>query len=196
MSKRRVIALIPCRRGSKRLPKKNWKKLCGKPLFMYSVDEALKCEFIDEIIISTDSIEIIELAKKYAHINRVRICKRPRELAQDNGLTEDVIKYHLQEYYDVEIVLLQPTSPLRTAKEIEATHKCFTKNFNSLFTINRNHKTNGNIYWFRDPNDMYKVPTYIYFQYEDISIDIDDITDFRVAEYMMERKLRNEKKRF
>ena len=118
---KRVIAVIPARSGSKGLPGKNTKPLCGKPLIAWSIKEALKSKHIDEICVSTDSEEIIKIARDFgANPN----FKRPAELAQDDSTTTDVLLHALEEYkkinkyFDI-IVCLQPTSPTRESQDID-----------------------------------------------------------------------------
>ena len=118
-----VLAIIPARGGSKGLPGKNIKELCGKPLIAWSIEQAKSCSDIDRIVVSTDDKGIIEVAKKYgAEVPFVR----PAELANDTASTIDVISHAINwfkehEDYPAEyILLLQPTSPLRTMEDIQA----------------------------------------------------------------------------
>lgn len=119
-----VLAIIPARGGSKGLPGKNIKELCGKPLIAWSIEQAKSCSDIDRIVVSTDNEEIAEVAKKYgAEVPFIR----PAELANDTASTIDVIfhatnwfKEH-KDYRSEYILLLQPTSPLRIAEDIEGT---------------------------------------------------------------------------
>ena len=118
---KKVLAIIPARGGSKGLPGKNVKELCGKPLIAWSIEQAKYCNDIDRIVVSTDDEEIAEVAKKYgAEVPFIR----PAELANDTASTVDVI-FHainwLKEYENYRpeyILLLQPTSPLRTVEDI------------------------------------------------------------------------------
>ena len=117
-----VLAIIPARGGSKGLPGKNIKKLCGKPLIAWSIDAAKSCSDIDQVVVSTDDREIAGVAKKYgAEVPFMR----PPELASDSAATINVI-FHtidwLKKYkgYQAEyILLLQPTSPLRSSEDID-----------------------------------------------------------------------------
>jgi len=122
-----VVAIIPARGGSKGIPKKNIRLLGGKPLIAYSIEAALKSKFIDRVIVSTENEEIAKIAKKYG----AEIIKRPRELAADETPTIDVI-FHVLEiikgYYPKVIVVLQPTSPLRTTQDINSAVKLFLEN--------------------------------------------------------------------
>lgn len=152
------LAIIPARSGSKGLPNKNIKKLCGKPLIAWSIEAGLKCPYIDEVVVSTDSQEYAEIAQQYGA--KVPFL-RPKELAQDTTTTFDSIK-HTIDYYQFQlnksfdyIVLLEPTSPLRESFDItqaihmlfkhqEATSivglcKCESQNPVFLITLNQNH---------------------------------------------------------
>ena len=115
-----VTALIPARGGSKRLPRKNIKSLCGKPLIAWTIDVTKESKYIDSVVVSTDDFEIKEVAEKFgASVPFLR----PESLSNDNASSFDVVK-HAIEFLNINklnhlIVLLQPTSPLRTVKELD-----------------------------------------------------------------------------
>jgi CMP-N,N'-diacetyllegionaminic acid synthase len=119
---KKIIAIIPARQGSKGLAKKNIIDFLGKPLLFWSIEAALKSKYIDRIIVSTDSIEIAGLGKKYgADIPFIR----PSYLSEDNSTSVDVI-YHAIEFMSEKlgenfdfVVLLEPTSPLRTSEDVD-----------------------------------------------------------------------------
>ncbi len=117
---RRIIAIIPARSGSKGLPDKNIRLLNGKPLMAYSIIQAREAGVIDEVFLSTDSKEYADIAIQYgANVPFLR----SDELASDSASTWDCVKEALSRYqalgknYDI-FVVLQPTSPLRTAEDI------------------------------------------------------------------------------
>ena len=116
-----VLALIPARGGSKRLPRKNIKLLNGKPLIEWTISAAKNSQFISNVTVSTDDNEIAEVAKKSGA--RVPFI-RPSHLANDTADSISVVK-HAIEYYKKEgqkydyVMLLQPTSPLRTSAHID-----------------------------------------------------------------------------
>lgn len=90
MAKKKAIAIIPARGGSKRIPRKNIKIFFGKPLIAYSIETALESKLFDKVIVSTDDKEIAEIAKKYgAEVPFLR----PKELADDFTNTQDVIEH-------------------------------------------------------------------------------------------------------
>lgn len=111
-----VLAVIPARGGSKRTPRKNIKDFRGKPLIAWSIDAAEKSKYIDMCFISTEDAEIGAVAE--AHGGTVMF--RPPELATDDATNEDVLRHVLQAHPADMVVLLQPTSPLRTAEDIDA----------------------------------------------------------------------------
>ncbi len=113
----RKIAIIPARSGSKGLKDKNIIDLCGKPLLVYSIEAALKSKCFDRVILSTDSERYAEIGKKYG----VEVVMRGEEASNDSASTYAVIadlftKINMDFDY---FVLLQPTSPMRTARHIE-----------------------------------------------------------------------------
>jgi len=113
----KYLAIIPARGGSKRLPNKNILNLSGKPLIAWSIEAALKSEYIDDIVVTSDSDKILEIARNYDVIT----IKRPYYLASDTANSIDVIKHVIENVdgkYDY-LVLLQPTSPLRNEKHID-----------------------------------------------------------------------------
>ncbi len=118
---KRLLAIIPARGGSKRLPGKNILDLAGKPLIAWTIEGALNSKYIDRVIVSTDNNKIASISKKYG----VDVpFMRPKELATDEAQTIDVVIHVLNklkefnQQYDY-IVLLQPTSPLRQVKHID-----------------------------------------------------------------------------
>ena len=119
---KKIIGIIPARGGSKGLPGKNIKELCGKPLIAWSIETGLASQYIDEVMVTTDSQEIADIASNYGAIVPFI---RPTELASDTSTSFDTIK-HTIEYYQNElkktfdyIVLLEPTSPLRDKDDID-----------------------------------------------------------------------------
>jgi len=110
------LAIIPARGGSKRLPRKNILDLGGKPLIAWSIEAGLKSKYLDKVIVTSDDDEILAIAKEFGS----ETIKRPDELASDTATSFDAIKHTIEnvDRYDY-IVLLQPTSPLRTAKYID-----------------------------------------------------------------------------
>ena len=122
-----IIAIIPARGGSKKLPRKNIRLLNGRPLIYYTIKAAQKSKYLERIIVSTEDKEIAEIAKRLG----AEVINRPRELARDETPTLPVLQHvihHLEEKENCRpdvIVILQPTSPLRTPEDIDAAVKKF-----------------------------------------------------------------------
>lgn len=138
-----MIAIIPARVGSKGLPGKNIKKLLDKPLIAYTIEEALASKAISRVILSTDDEEIASIGKNYgAEVPFMR----PAELAGDNALAVDVYNYTLNRLDQTEggriesLVILQPTSPLRKASDIDDAVALFeSKNADSVISFCEEH---------------------------------------------------------
>ncbi len=113
-----LVAIIPARGGSKRIPKKNIKDFQGKPLIAYSIQTALKSALFDKVIVSTDNKEIARIAQQYgAEVPFIR----PAELSDDFCTTDDVIQHTLRWLKDRgEVVTfactIYPTAPLLQSK--------------------------------------------------------------------------------
>ena len=121
ISGKRLLAIIPARSGSKRLPRKNILDLAGKPLIAWTIEAALESKYIDRIVVSTASKEISSISRKYgADVPFMR----PDELATDETTSIDVVLHQLDQLEECNdsysyVILLQPTSPLRTAENID-----------------------------------------------------------------------------
>lgn len=118
---RRVVALVPARGGSKGLPGKNLRLLGGKPLIGWSIDVARRCRLVDRVIVSTDDPAIAGLGKE---LGADVPFTRPLELATDKAKMYQVVLHAIEwgigEYgHDGILLLLQPTSPLRTLEDVE-----------------------------------------------------------------------------
>ena len=116
MENKKFLAIIPARGGSKRLPRKNVLDLAGKPLIVWSIEAGLQSKYIDKVVVSSDDEEILNISKKTG----AEILKRPEILASDTASTFDAIKHTINNVKGYEyVVLLQVTSPLRSAKQID-----------------------------------------------------------------------------
>lgn len=127
------LAVIPARGGSKRVPRKNVLDLAGKPLIAWSIEAGLKSKYIDKVIVTSDDDEILDIANKFGSDT----IKRPDSLASDTATSIDAVKHTIQNTpaYDY-IVLLQPTSPLRTAHHIdEAIERLEYKNADAIVSV-------------------------------------------------------------
>lgn len=126
-----LIAIITARGGSKGIPKKNLAVLNNKPLISYSIEAAQRSKYCDEVYVTTDDIEISSVSKKLG----AKVIERPKELSEDHSKSEDAVSHALLQISKLSSlpkwgILLQPTSPLRTASDIDS---CFEKVQSSNF---------------------------------------------------------------
>ena len=224
------IAIIPARSGSKGLKDKNIKELCGKPLIAYSIEAAMESGMFDEIMVSTDSEIYAKIAREYgANVPFLR----SEILSNDNASSWDVVKDVLERYrelgkkYDT-VALLQPTSPLRDAYDIQCAYEVLhEKKATSVVSVcqmehspmwcnvlpvddslcnfilpetmskgGRQHleqyyRLNGAIYICGIDNQkktlatLYDESCFAYKMSKNHSVDIDDISDFMMAEFYL-----------
>ena len=127
----KTVVLIPARGGSKRLPRKNIKNLCGRPLIDYAIKTSLNSN-VDETWVSTEDKEIKNIALKCG----AKVLDRPKELASDTSTQEEVIAHFTENIdYDI-IVLIEPTYPLIQTQDIDlALDKFIKTNCDSLLTL-------------------------------------------------------------
>ncbi len=225
----RVLAVIPARGGSKGIPKKNIKMLLGKPLIQYTIDEAKSSLYVDDVVVSTDSEEIAEVSEQLG----AKVIQRPLELSGDSALVVDALRYTIEalekEYlkYDI-VLLLEPTSPLRTCSVIdECIEKFSNQNVESVTTFSETsvppdriwrisddsvepyikgaspwlprqklelgYQLNGLVYAIKmssfkkmeKSNSVLTEKIVAVITPKEISIDIDDMLDFRLIEFLM-----------
>ena len=120
-----ILAVIPARGSSKRLPNKNILDLAGKPLITWTIEAGLRSEYIDSVVVSSDSDNILDISK----ISGANIIKRPSELASDTATSFDSIKHAINntiETFDY-VISLQPTSPLRKNYHIDEAFELLIK---------------------------------------------------------------------
>lgn len=136
-----VLFVIPARGGSKRLPKKNIKLLAGKPLICYSLDVARQLTDDNNICISTDNDEIMDVVSKYGY--KIPF-KRPDELASDTATTNDVLIHAINYYKQLGknyklLVLLQVTSPIRRKEDIINALSLIDDTCDMVVSVRRSH---------------------------------------------------------
>jgi len=136
---KKILGVITARGGSKGIPRKNIKDLAGKPLIAYTIEVGRKSKYLTRCILSSDDEEIIEISKSYgADAPFVR----PESLAQDKSTSMSVVqdaltwlKKNNSEEYDY-LMILQPTSPLRTAEDIDNSIEiAIKKNADSVMSV-------------------------------------------------------------
>jgi CMP-N,N'-diacetyllegionaminic acid synthase len=109
------VALIPARKGSQRIPLKNIRELCGKPLIAWTIEAAIHSRRFSSIVVSTDSPEIENVSREWG----AEVVIRPERISRNTSHSRDVVLHFLERHKRVEnVAFLQPTSPLRTAHHI------------------------------------------------------------------------------
>ena len=158
MKSYKILAIIPARGGSKGIRRKNLQKLSGKPLIAHTIIAAKKTKSINKIIVSTDDKEIGKISKN----NGAEVpFLRPKQISKDTSSIIEVIKHALkflqenQSYVPDIIILLQPTSPLRTSQLITKTINTLKKSkATSVITVSKITKHPYASYWLK--NDFLK----------------------------------------
>jgi len=137
----KTLYLIPARGGSKGIPGKNIKDLCGKPLIYYTIDVVREIAEDIDICVSTDSDEIISVVESYG----LKVpFKRPAELASDSSGSYGFLLHALDYYeklgvnYD-NILLLQPTSPFRKRNHLEEIMLLFDNSIDMVVSVSKSH---------------------------------------------------------
>lgn len=132
----RVVAIIPARKGSKGLPQKNLARLCGKPLVAWSIEQARHSRTIDQVWVSSDSDEILEVAEQFG----ARPIRRPAHLATDEAPSESAWLHALDLIEKAEglvdlVVGMQPTSPIREPSDLDDAIALFQdRHYDSMFS--------------------------------------------------------------
>jgi CMP-N,N'-diacetyllegionaminic acid synthase len=129
MVKKNFLVIIPARSGSKRLKNKNILNFFNKPLIAHTINEALKVKELDEIIVSTDSKKILNISKKYgANVPFLRPKYLSKSKTPSYSVVLHAINYFKKKNVEFEnVMLLQPTSPLRKAYHIRQACKLYRK---------------------------------------------------------------------
>ena len=168
-----IVCIVPARGGSKRIPDKNIRNLCGKPLIFYTIEEALKSLLINKVFVTTESERIAEKVGEfnYNYKSNVGIINRPVEFATDLATTEETLIHAINELQEIKVnpdyvLLLPPTAPFRRVEHIDALiAKVIENNANSGQTISavkiRTGKFEGGIFYEYDKDsctiEMYKL---------------------------------------
>lgn len=232
LENKKVLVVIPARGGSKGILKKNIKILHGKPLIQYTIESSQGSMYVDDIVVSTDDKEILNVSEALG----VKVVLRPERLSGDDALVVDALRYTLDTLegegllYDI-VLLLEPTSPLRTSEIIDNCIKEFKKdNVKNVVTFSETdlppdriwrlenkciepyiaganpwlprqkletgYQLNGLVYALDVVNFRAMKNSHTILNGEitpvitpkEISIDIDDMLDFKMIEFLMEDK--------
>ena len=154
-----LLAIIPARGGSKRILRKNIKPLAGKPLISWTIDEAKKAKCIDEIFVSTDDKEIANISESCG----IKVpFFRPAKFSTDDSMSIDLVLHALEKIKGFDwVLLLQPTSPLRTSLDIENIYKlCLKFNASSAVSISEMNKNPKWLYQIDDKQRMFPFLNY------------------------------------
>lgn len=189
------IVIITARGGSKRIPRKNIKEFCGKPIIAYSIEAALNAEIFDEVMVSTDSLEIAEIAKEYgAKVPFMRSEATSNDFATTSDVLLEVVERYenLGKTYDIGCCLY-PTAPFVTSDTLRSA-------YNSL--VNSPAKTLLPVVAFSFPPQrgvfirggklVFSQPEYLNTRSQDIEKmyhDCGSFSMFRIPEFKKERKL-------
>lgn len=133
-----AIAIITARGGSKRIPKKNIKEFCDKPIIAYSIEAALKSGIFDEVMVSTDSEEIAEIAEKYgAKVPFFRSTENAGDFASTADVIAEVLECYAREGKTFDYTCcIYPTAPFVTAKKLQdALQKMIDEDADSLMPV-------------------------------------------------------------
>ncbi len=136
MVKDKFVAFIPVRGGSKSIPLKNIKKICGRPLVYWTIDAAVNCEFIDKVYVATDSDKIMEVINNYDKDAKGKLLaiSRSVENANDTASTESAMLEFANSYDFENIVLIQATSPLLKSSDLDEAIKKYP-DFDSMLSV-------------------------------------------------------------
>ena len=172
-----VLAVIPARGGSKRVPGKNLRLFRGKALIQWAWEEAQRSKYINTLILSTDDDRILTMATGH----KVHVLQRPTDLSTDTASSEDVLRHALKLYPSHWAVLLQPTSPLRIAADIDACIERSQMGYGCISVDSRG-DTNGAVYvataeWLAE-HDFNHMGLLKYRMPDERSLDINTEADF------------------
>ena len=188
----RVLGVIPARGGSKRIPRKNLRLLRGQPLIAYTIDAAEKSRLLTHYVVSTDDQEIARVASDLG----AYVVKRPEELA-DDLTSSDAVALHALEWMDCRefsyfdmVLVLHPTSPIRNPdhidKAIETLRNSDATSLASVEYAKRSYRHNASIYATKVPfTTLYNDQTIPFLMDKAHSLDIDDETDWKLAEMLI-----------
>ncbi len=217
--KKLLNVLITARGGSKRLPGKNLKILCGKPLIAWSIEAAKKSYFINKIYVSTDSKEISEISKKYgAIVPRLRSKSLSMDDTSSFDTVIDFIDYFDDKKSGGELLLMQPTSPLRLVEHInnfmqevrdKESNQCVAVRDVSKYFLLANldiqnkqkiYIPNGSMYYskidfLKEEKTFFSPKSDIFIMDDFHSIDIDTQDDWNIAEACLKELLARRNKK-
>lgn len=178
------IAIITARGGSKRIPKKNIKEFCGRPIIAYSIRAAIESEAFDEVMVSTDSEEIAEIARSFGA--KVPFL-RSEKTSDDFATTSDVIKEVIEEYGKIGqnfdcICCIYPTAPFVTREKLSAAIGMVeVSNVDGVIPVVRFSFPPQRAFVVREGKLMYKYPEYALERSQDLEPQYHDCGQFYIC---------------
>jgi len=202
-----ILGVTPARGGSKGIPKKNIREICGKPLIAWTIEAAQHSRFIDRFVVSTEDPEIAEVSRLW----NAEVIDRPSELATDDATTLSVLQDMIKKIDADTIVLLQCTSPVRDPglidQCIEKFHKtgadavatgymCGLFEWGTYSASRQNLKPffhdDGNVYVISADNiragDLFQGKREVVLTRRECSFEIDEVFDFWINEQILHKQ--------
>lgn len=134
------VAFIPVRGGSKSIPLKNIKPIAGRPLLYWVLDAAVKCDFLDKVLVCTDDARIQATAEAYGH-EKVQVIGRSAEASSDTASTESVMIEALNNHPEItDFILIQATSPLLSTQDLQNGWQIYQDSHDSVLSVVRQHR--------------------------------------------------------
>jgi len=179
----RITAIIPARIGSKRLKGKNFMDFHGRPLAEWAILCAVKCKLIDKVILSTDKEDY-----NFKH-PKVIIDHRDPEMCKYELHTDDIYIY-LKKKYSIEgsMIVLEPTSPVRTPAMLERGIKIHLQEHKSVVSVYESNWNPNGVYYIFEGERIYDTETIPIITPTESGIDIDHWSQFRIAEFLFKEK--------
>ena len=191
---KKILAVITARGGSKRIPRKNIKEFCGKPIIAYSIEVALASKMFDEVMVSTEDAEIAEIAKQYGA--KVPFL-RSKEVANDHATTAEVLLEVLEQYKIrgkefTYACCIYPTAPFVTEEKLRIGIKMLQQsNVDSVIPVTEfSYPTMRGLY-VRDGKISYAFPEYEKIRSQDIETMYHDCGQFywfKVESFLKNKK--------
>lgn len=179
----KTIAIITARGGSKRIPRKNIKEFCGKPILAYSIEAALDSGIFDTVMVSTDDEEIAGIAEKYgAKVPFFRSEKTSNDYATTNDVLLEVLEEYEKrgEYYDL-ACCIYPTAPFVTAKKLQtAVEQLRTSDADTLIPVVQFSYPPQRALVVEEGRLVFQYPQYLDSRSQDLQLHYHDVGQFYV----------------
>jgi CMP-N,N'-diacetyllegionaminic acid synthase len=191
-----LLAVIPARSGSKGIVGKNIKPFRGQPLISYTIKSALESQYVQQVLVSTDDLEIVNVSKKFGAFVPFM---RSADLATDEAKSIDVLIDAVNRFEELQnckvnhIILLQPTSPLRDSRDIDAAYTLFLQHgADSLQSVT---EAKAHPYLLRQLNEQQELKPFLKYEHNLRRQEVEVVYQLNGAIYIMKRDLVMEKLR-